>query len=99
MLLPDVQTSMDRVTLRVAQKGHFIDLESIKYNFVQGLLMLKKHFSEFDTLTIFAYSLATAPSIPDTLLIVKNNNIHFIDPSVPSWAKPHIDDIVQKLNN
>ena len=99
MLLPDVETSTERVSIRVAQKGHFINSESIKYNFGQGLLMLKKHFSEFDTLTIFASSLATAPSIPDTLLIVKNNNIHFIDPSAPSWAKQHIDDIVQKLNN
>jgi predicted ABC-type ATPase len=98
MLLPDIQTSVDRVALRVAQKGHFIDLESIRYNFEMGLAMLKKHFNEFDTLTIFASSLATGASIPATLLIVKNNYIHFIDPNAPPWAKPHIDDIVKKLN-
>ncbi len=98
MLLPDIQTSVDRVALRVAQKGHFIDLESIRYNFEMGLVMLKKHFNEFDTLTIFASSLVNGTSIPATLLIVKKNNIHFIDPNAPMWAKPYIEDMIQKLN-
>ena len=33
MLLPDISTSMDRVNLRVKQKGHFVDAESSRLNF------------------------------------------------------------------
>jgi len=99
MLLPDIQTSADRVTLRMARKGHFVDLESIKYNFENGLRMLKKHFNDFDNLTIFASSLVTGQSIPTLLLSVNNNRISFIDPNAPSWAKPHIDHIIQKLKS
>jgi predicted ABC-type ATPase len=99
MLLPDVQTSMDRVTLRVAQKGHFIDWGSIKYNFEQGLVMLKKSFDQFDTVTLMASPLGTGLSIPETLLTIKNNSIHFVDANPPLWAKPLIDEIILKLNS
>lgn len=37
MLLPDVASSMDRVNLRVKQKGHFVDVESIRLNFEKSL--------------------------------------------------------------
>jgi predicted ABC-type ATPase len=99
MLLPDIQTSIDRVALRVAQKGHFIDLESIKYNFEQGLVMLKKNFNKFENLKIVESSLNTDLSFPKTLLTIKGNRVHFVDSNSPSWAKPLIDEIVQKLNN
>ncbi len=52
MLLPDVETSFERVGLRVAQKGHFIDSDSINYNFIEGQVILKKHFNKFDNLQI-----------------------------------------------
>ena len=97
MLLPDLQTSTDRVGLRVAQKGHFIDNESIKYNFEEGLIMLKKHFNKFDNVKIVGSSLDNRPSLPKTFLTLKNNHIHFINSSIPSWAKPLLDEIVQKL--
>ena len=99
MLLPDIETSTDRVALRVAQKGHFIDLESIKYNFEEGLIMLKKYFTKFDNVKIIESSLYTDPSLPNTLLTLKNNNIYFINSDAPSWAKPIIDEIVQKLKS
>lgn len=97
MLLPDVETSNDRVSLRIAQNGHFIDSESIKYNFEHGLVTLKDHFKKFDNLKIINSSLDTNLSTLKTLLLVKNNKISFIDPAAPSWAIPILDEIVQKL--
>jgi predicted ABC-type ATPase len=97
MLLPDLKTSMDRVNLRVDQKGHFVDIESIKYNFEYSLKMLKQHFQKFDSLYLFDSSLNNNLSIPDTLLIVKNNYVKFINSNPPSWAKPVLDEIIQKL--
>ena len=97
MLLPDIKTSTERVSLRIAQKGHFIDSESIKYNFEQGLAMFKKHCNKFDTVTIAESSLDNYPALPKRLLILKNNDVYFIDPDVPIWAKPTLDEIIQKL--
>lgn len=82
MLLPDVETSYERVDLRVYQRGHFVDIESIKYNFEYGLKMLKQHFGKFDLLQLFDSSLSEKVTLPRTLLILKNNNISFIDPTL-----------------
>ena len=97
MLLPDINMSLDRVTLRVAQKGHFVDLESIKYNFEQGLIILKEHFHSFDNLTILNSALKNDLFFPERLLILNNSNISYMDLNPPAWAKPIIDEIVQKL--
>jgi predicted ABC-type ATPase len=97
MLLPDVETSYERVDLRVYQKGHFVDIESIKYNFEHSLKMLKQHFGKFDLLQLFDSSLSYKVTLPRTLLILKNNNITFTDPNPPLWAKPILDEITHKL--
>lgn len=83
MLLPDIETSTERVSLRTALKGHFIDPESVKYNFEQGLIMLKKHFSKFDNLEILDTSLNDSLAFPKRLLVVKNNKINYFDPTPP----------------
>ncbi|MFI5136934.1 MAG: zeta toxin family protein [Sphingobacteriales bacterium] len=98
MLLPDVETSTDRVSLRVAKKGHFVDAESIKYNFEHSLITLKEHFKKFDNLKILSSTLVANRYTLKTFLIVKNNQINFIDPNAPAWAKPILDDIIQKLS-
>ncbi len=97
MLLPDIETSTDRVALRIAQKGHFIDSESIKYNFEEGLVMLKKHFNKFDIVEITESSLDKDPALPNSLLVLKNGSVSFIHPNAPGWAKPTLDEIIQKL--
>ena len=97
MLLPNVKTSMDRVNLRVDQKGHFVDKQSIVYNFEQSLIMLKQHFNKFDALLLFDSSMYSDLSNPNPLLILKNNTVSFIDENAPPWTKPTIDEILQKL--
>jgi hypothetical protein len=59
--------------------------------------MLKQHFKKFDSLFLFDSSLNNNLSIPNVLLIFKKNNISFIDPNAPLWAKPIIDELQQKL--
>jgi len=98
MLLPDIQTSIERVNLRVDKKGHFVDIESIKYNFEYSLKMLMQHFKKFDSLYLFGTSLKSVLSLPQILLIIKNNQISFIDTKAPIWAKPVLDELVEKLS-
>jgi predicted ABC-type ATPase len=97
MLLPDIQSSIDRVNSRVDQKGHYVDVETIKYNFEYSLENLKQYFGLFDNLFLIDSALTDNLSIPNPLLKLKNNKIHFIEPSPPKWAKPIIDDIIQKI--
>jgi len=97
MLLPNIETSMERVDKRVSQKGHFVDIESIKYNFEYSLIMLKQHFNKFDSLYLFDSSLDINLSVPNPLLICKSNQISYIDPNAPVWAKPILNELVQKL--
>ena len=99
MLLPSVDVSFERVGLRVAQKGHFIDSKSISYNFEHGIINLKKHFGRFDNLQTLNSFFEDNPSKLQILLTLKSNKIHFINPSTPLWAKPIVDEITQNLNN
>jgi predicted ABC-type ATPase len=99
MLLPDVKVSMDRVNLRVDGKGHFVDHESIRYNFEYSLKMLKQHLNKFDNVMLLDSSLDSSLTVPGTLLTLKNNNIHFINANAPLWAKPILNEITQNLNN
>jgi predicted ABC-type ATPase len=95
-LLPDVETSVERVSLRIAQKGHFVDLESIKYNFEESLIRLKQHFDKFNNLRIVDSSLSQGISFPKTLLLVKNKRLVFVEPNKPLWAKPIIDELAKR---
>jgi predicted ABC-type ATPase len=97
MLLPSIKISTERVGLRVAQKGHYIDPESIKYNFGHGLEMLKQHFDKFDTFSLVDGSLDNQLSFPHKLLTIKNGQLSYINTNSPSWAKPLIDEIILKL--
>lgn len=97
MLLPNIETSMDRVNLRVAQRGHFVDQESIKYNFENGLLTLIQHFKKFDNLRVINTSLYIGRPQIKTLLILERSNIVYVNPAAPSWAKPVLDEIIEKF--
>jgi predicted ABC-type ATPase len=96
MMLPHIDASLERVNLRVFKKGHFVDFESIKYNFETSLKMLKQHFAKFDSLRLLDASSGNNFSVPNTLLLLKNNKINFVDQNAPSWAQSTIDDIIQK---
>lgn len=52
--LPDVQTAIDRVAIRVAKGGHDVDFPTIYERFNQGLALFDKTFTLFDTLYVYA---------------------------------------------
>ena len=92
LMLQDVQTSMDRVNLRVKQKGHFVDSESIRYNFKHSLENLYKVVPLFDQLMLLnaapKYGIFSAPQL---ILTVKDNVIiphaDLVEPWVASIAE------------
>jgi predicted ABC-type ATPase len=97
MLLPDINESIERVNSRVGQKGHFVDLESIKYNFENSLEMLKKHFDKFDNGQVINSFFQGNNSKLQVLLIINNNKASYINQNLPDWAKPTIDELVKNL--
>ena len=98
MLLPNIKTSMERVDLRINQKGHFVDADSISYNFEYSLKTLKQHYQKFDSVLLLNSAFNYKLTIPETLLSLKNNKVHYINTDIPIWAKPIIDDLIQNLN-
>lgn len=97
MLLPSVKASSDRVTLRVAGKGHYVDLDSIKYNFEYSLKMLKEHFNKFDNVRLLDSSSKEKLTIPSLLLTIQKSKVTFINPNIPQWAKPTIDELLENI--
>ena len=99
MLLPNVKASMDRVDSRVDRKGHFVEQESIKYNFEHSLKMLKLHFNKFDNIILYDSSSQIDLAVPEQLLRIQNQNIHFLNRNIPQWAKPTIDELLQNITS
>jgi predicted ABC-type ATPase len=96
MLLPDVATSMDRVNLRVKQKGHPIDVDSIKTNFAKGLENLALIAPRFDQLMILsADNSGLEKTQPQLLLTVKNGAIIQKSEKIPLWCLDTINNIGQ----
>jgi len=94
MLLPDLSTSMDRVNLRVKQKGHFVDADSIKTNFEKGLENLVSIAHHFDQLMILSgANTGLEKTQPQLLLTVKDWAIAQRAINVPLWCR----DIVQNI--
>jgi predicted ABC-type ATPase len=97
MLLPSVKASSERVTLRVAGKGHYVDLDSIKYNFEYSLKVLKEHFNKFDNVRLLDSSSKEKLTIPSLLLTIQKSKVTFINTNIPQWAKPTIDELLENI--
>lgn len=101
LLLPDLATSMDRVNLRVNQKGHFVDAESIKANFEKGIDNFLSMASAFDAVMLIS-GVNNAPEIrttPELLLTFRNGLITQKAQIIPIWAQPVADRLIDKLKN
>ena len=93
LLLPDIAASMDRVALRVKQKGHFVDAASIKINFEQGPQSLLKIVNHFDQIMLLS-GLNNNPTIqtqPQLLLTLKNRKVVFKEQRIPDWCKDIVE--------
>jgi len=94
MLLPDIGMSMLRVNLRVKQKGHFVDAESIKMNFVKGLENLQRYVARFDqVLIVSAHNETTLKTQPQLLLIIKEAALQYKSENIPEWCEKILTEV------
>lgn len=94
MLLPNISSSVDRVNLRVKKHGHFVGIDDIKENFVQGLVNLEKVANLFDNLMLICtasnYEIVAAPEL---FLTIKSGQVIHLNSTIPDWALPTINTI------
>ncbi|MBD1395307.1 zeta toxin family protein [Mucilaginibacter glaciei] len=89
MLLPDIATSIDRVALRVKQKGHFVDIESVKTNFEVGPKNLLKIADQFDRVMLIS-GFNNNPQVetqPQLLINIENGMTRYKSDEIPDWCK------------
>ncbi|RFZ82668.1 hypothetical protein DYU05_10815 [Mucilaginibacter terrenus] len=93
LLLPDIAASMDRVALRVKQKGHFVDAASIKINFEQGPQNMLKISNYFDGVMLLSgiNSNLAINTQPQLLLTLKNGKVVFKEQLIPDWCKDMVE--------
>jgi predicted ABC-type ATPase len=99
LLLPDIESSMDRVNLRVKKKGHFVDAESIRFNFEKGLENLVRVTPNFDR----AILASAAPvygmvSSPELFLNIKHGIIVYNNKNIPDWALTIVDNVLLSIS-
>lgn len=97
MLLPNVESSMDRVNLRVKQKGHFVDAESIRLNFEKSLENLYRVASIFDQFMLVCAAANRIISQPELLLTVKHGDLVQRNNNVPEWALPIVENLITSI--
>ena len=89
--LSDSQQSMDRVTARVTGGGHFVDTDSIRYNFEEGLKNLIYFVARFDNVEFIDASGSLYEL--KSLLSVQNRQLVFLTDDPPEWAKQSLAQI------
>ncbi|AYL94941.1 zeta toxin family protein [Mucilaginibacter celer] len=90
-LLPTIADSIDRVRLRVRNKGHNVDIESIKINFEESYKNAIKFANRFDNIMIMdGSSTSQLINAPRPIAIFKENGHLFIDKQAPEWSKTFI---------
>lgn len=100
MLLPNIESSMDRVNLRVKQKGHFVDAESIRLNFKKSLENLYRIAPLFDQfMLVCAAANYGIISQPELLLTVKDGNLVQTNTNIPEWALPIVENLIRVAFN
>lgn len=91
LCLSDIQQSMDRVTARVAGGGHFVDTDSIRYNFEEGLKNLTYFAGRFDNVEFIDASGSLYEL--KSLLSVQNRQLVFLADYPPEWAEQTLSQI------
>ena len=85
MLLPTIAQSMERVRNRVKEGGHFVDEQSIRFNFSEGRKNLVFFSDRFDNLEILEGS--GAPEKSKSLLRIHQRKLVYEQTKQPNWAK------------
>lgn len=94
LCLRSVAQSMDRVNRRVKNGGHFVDNESIKYNFNEGLKNLQHFAKGFDNLEIIDVS-GDVLHIR-SLLSIQAKQLVYYEVNPPEWTKSYLTNIIEQ---
>jgi len=97
LCLPSVEQSMDRVTQRVKNGGHFVDNPSIRYNYEEGLKNLQFFADRFDHIEIFDASDRTHGL--KSLLSIKNKELSYYKVGAPLWIREVIENVAGRFRD
>lgn len=95
----EISHSFERVNIRIAQKGHFVDQESIRYNYKESLLNLYKVADQFDHLLLMDGSIKEDQSPPLLLATFKDKSLNYQNEEMPGWTIRPFSNIKLALNN
>lgn len=98
LLLKDIDHSFKRVNIRVAQKGHFVDQESVRYNYKESLLNLYKVAGQFDNILLMDGSIKEKQGPPLLLATFKDKSLVYRNEEMPEWAIQPFSNISLALN-
>jgi predicted ABC-type ATPase len=97
MGMSSVADCIQRVKVRIKNGGHKVSEESIVYNYEHGYANLYRHFTEFDTITLYDNSISSENflMIPRKILYIEKTVIKlYADWIAPAWVKKLV-----QLNN
>lgn len=95
--LDNIETSIDRVNIRVAKGGHAVSPENIIANYNKGLENLSKHFQAFDSVHFYQNYEGKGQTIENTpLMTIENGQIKEQNLILPDWAKVFVQAYEQK---
>jgi predicted ABC-type ATPase len=92
MMLPDLDDSMKRVTLRVKQKGHYVDPESITYNYRESVKNLYRVAPIFDRAMLIQSELERL-SKPLVIAIFKDRQEIRRSTFIPDWVIRYLEEL------
>ena len=97
LVLNGISQSIDRVTKRVSNGGHFVDNESIRFNYTEGLKNLNYFANRFDNLEI----LDSSGNFLElrSLLSIQQQQLVFLSDDLPEWIEQEITNIAYRNND
>lgn len=96
MCLRSVKQSMDRVQKRVQNGGHFVDNDSIVYNFEEGLKNLEFFAERFDNVEIMKASKGIFNI--KTILRVSAKNLVLHERNAPDWIRSVLQEVAKHFS-
>jgi predicted ABC-type ATPase len=94
LTLNDVEHSIDRVKQRVSTGGHFVDENSIRYNFEEGLKNLEYFSDRFDNLNIIDAS--DDHGEVRLLLSLKSRRLVYLSDDLPAGIEQTVINIADR---
>ena len=97
MTLDGVEQSLARVKQRVSDGGHYVDEDSIRFNYVEGLKNLEYFSNRFDSLEILDAS--KKPGQIKLLLKIKQQQLVYLSNDLPTAVEQAVINIAGRFQD